>query len=687
MGKKNRKKVYEFAQKKTKKINRHMTLRQIQGKFFSTSKGGIIFELSDGQLSEDKIYVDACCTLGAMTGDIVEGRIFPRSRDAEVTKIKERAIKKIIGTFYENGPENYVLPDDKKIKFQVKAKLSEGGMIPVSGDKIELTITEYPESLDDDVIGIITAVFGDSCTREANYSAILHQCGIITSFSEKAENEAGMCEHDIPVCDEREDFRQKLVYTIDGEDAKDLDDAISVEKTPYGYILGVHIADVSHYVKENTALDKEAMARGTSVYFSDKVVPMLPVALSNGICSLNSGVDRYTLSVLINIDENGETVKVRPCKAVINSRVRGVYSEINALIDNTADVGLREKYKDIIGEPLENALKLYSILKAKNQEKGMLELETTEGKVILDSDGEPIDIVRRERGVGERLIEQFMLCANEAIASYLSEKDLPCVYRIHEKPDEEKAAEFLKFAHNLNINPGYVQKGKITPRVLSGILDKAEEKGLGLPVSYMLLRTMQKAKYSAVNTGHFGLSSACYCHFTSPIRRYPDLSVHRILSAYLQSKKKSEAEKYRSFAVKSSEKSSAAELRALDAERKIDALYKTIYMKNNIGKVYTAVISSVTSMGLFCMLENTCEGFIPIETLPGKFKVDRENLQLSNGTVSYGLGEKVMIKVESADVSTSRVRFLLLEEKRSRAQGERFGKNQSSVRERYRKSR
>ena len=678
---------YDFLVKKSKRIGKHMTAKEIEGKFFSTSKGGVIFEINEGSLSDEKLFVDAEFTLGAMTGDIVLAKVFPRSRDAEVTEIKERAVKKIIGTFYGNSENSYILPDDKKIKFAVKTEPLNDGIKPESGDKIELTVTRYPETFYDAVYGKITADFGDSCTREANYSAILHECGIITSFSEEAESEAGACEHDIPVSDGREDFRDKLIYTIDGEDAKDLDDAISVEKTPYGYILGVHIADVSHYVREGTALDREAMARGTSIYFSDKVVPMLPVALSNGICSLNSGVDRYTLSVLINIDQNGETVKVRPYKGIINSRVRGVYSEINSIIDNTATKEILEKYKDIVGEPLDNAVNLYKLLKAKNDQKGTLELETTEGKVILDENGEPTDIIRRKRGLGERLIEQFMLCANEAIASYMTEKGLPCVYRIHESPDEDKVNAFIRFANNLNLTPGYVPKGKVTPAYLSGVLEKAEKEGLGLPVSYMLLRTMQKAKYSAVNAGHFGLSSECYCHFTSPIRRYPDLSVHRMLSAYLASKDKSFVQKYKSFAVKSSEKSSAAELKALDAERKIDALYKTIYMKNNIGKVYPAVISSVTSMGLFCMLDNTCEGLIPIESLSGRYRFDAENMLIYSGLISYRLGEKVTIKVESADVATSRVNFSLLDEKRNQSGSERTGLRYNQTRQKYRKRR
>jgi ribonuclease R len=407
------------------------------------------------------------------------------------------------------------------------------------------------------------------------------------------------------------------------------------------------------------------MQRGTSVYFSDKVVPMLPVALSNGICSLNSGLDRYALSAIIDIDKFGEIKRVHPVKSIINSKVRGVYSEVNSLIDGTADETVKQKYSVIINDgTFDTALELYAKLKNKSARKGALELDTVEGKVILGENGDPVDIVRRERGVAELMIEQFMLCANEAIAGFMTAKGIPCVYRVHGKPDPDKIMSFVKFAHNLGLEPPYCKKDSITAAYFGTILDKAKEKELGVPVSYMLLRAMQKAKYSEVCEGHFGLASSCYCHFTSPIRRYPDLSVHRILSAFL---KGDNTEGYRAFAAKSAKKSSEAELSALEAERAIDDLYKALYMKAHIGESYDATVSSVTSFGLFCELDNTCEGLVPIASMKNLYSYDYDTMTLSCGNIRYRMGDRVKIKVNAVDVASRRVDFLLLDEAEAEA--------------------
>lgn len=636
------------------------------GKFFSTSSGGIFFPFDDsGELKEDKYYIEETDTHGAMNGDTVNVKLLPRRRDARVTEITERAIKSVIGTYIlddRNGEEYFVQPDNSKLKFTIYIIGNESGVQALDGDKVAVRLTYYPERFGEEAEGVISAVFGDSCTREANYSAILHESGIATKFSAEAEALAADCEHDVPVADGRVDFRGETVFTIDGADAKDLDDAISVKRKGDGYILGVHIADVSNYVRENSALDKEAMERGTSVYFSDKVVPMLPVTLSNGICSLNSGLDRYTLSAIIEIDKFGEIKGVKPCKGIINSKVRGVYTEVNAIIDGSADSSVTKKYAPILDGTLEVAFELYHKLKSKSERKGALDLDSAEAKIILDGEGEPIDIVRRGRGEAEKMIEQFMLCANEAIATYLTRKGLPCVYRIHEKPDYEKIASFIKFAHNLRLEPPYCKKENINAGYFGVILDKAKARGVGFPVSQVLLRSMQKAKYSEKNVGHFGLASSCYCHFTSPIRRYPDLAVHRILSAVITEEKDGSAKRYASFSVKAAKKSSEAELRALEAERNIDDLYKAIYMSKAVGKEFDAVISSVTSFGLFCMLENTCEGLVPLMQMKNRYWFDSETVTLSCGTHVYRLGDKVRIRVERVDVSTRRIDFSLVDE-------------------------
>ncbi len=652
--------------RKQEKIYKKTAKVTLTGRFLSTSSGGVFFPFdADGNVSEDKYFIETGDTLGAMNGDTVTVRLLPHRRDAKVIDISERAIKTVIGTYLledRYAEEYYVDPDDSKLRFTILIIGNECDEKATDGDKVAVRLTYYPERYGEEAEGVITAVFGDSCTREANYSAILHESGIITKFSSEAEAIAAECEHDILTPCGRVDLRDETIFTIDGADAKDLDDAISVKRNGDGYQLGVHIADVSNYVKEGTALDKEAMERGTSVYFSDKVVPMLPVALSNGICSLNSGLDRYTLSAIIDIDRFGEIKGVRPCKAIINSKVRGVYTEVNALINGEADDALKGKYAPILDGTLDLALELYAKLKNKSIRRGALDLESAEAKVILDENGEPVDIVKRDRGVAEMLIEQFMLCANEAIATYLTKKGLPCVYRIHEKPDSDKIMSFVKFAHNLKLQPPYCKKENITPGYFGVILDKAKQAGVGYSVSHVLLRSMQKAKYSEKNAGHFGLASSCYAHFTSPIRRYPDLAVHRILSATLVEDKNEVVKKYTSFASKAAKKSSDAELRALEAERAIDDLYKAIYMSKHIGKEYDAQISSVTSFGLFCMLDNTCEGLVPLMQMKNRYWYDSESMTLSCKSHTYRLGDKVRIKVERVDISTRKVDFSLVDE-------------------------
>ncbi len=641
---------------------------EMKGRFFATFSGGIFFEFkSDGKLYDEKYYIDAEDTLGAMNGDTVTVCTVGRRNDVVVTDIEERAVKKVIGTIYsdEHSGQMYLDPEDSKIKFNFIVKEAECEEKANDGDKAEIRISVYPTDITEEGEGVLTAVFGDSCTREANYSAILSSSEIITSFGKNASEEAASHEHDVLNPEGREDLRSDNVFTIDGAGAKDLDDAISIKKEGDNYILGVHIADVSNYVKEGTELDNEAMQRGTSVYFADKVVPMLPVTLSNGICSLNAGVDRYTLSALITLDKFAEIKGVTLKKSIINSKVRGVYSEINEIIDGTANEELKKKYSSILDGTLDTMLELYEQLKLKFQKRGALELETEEAEIILGPDGNPVDIIRRDRGIGEKLIEQFMLCANEAVAIFLTERNLPCVYRVHEKPEMDKVSEFINFAYNLGIKTDYINKDNISAEYLGKILKRAGEKeGLMLPVSYMLLRTMKKAFYSNINMGHFGLSSKCYCHFTSPIRRYPDLAVHRIISAVISGNETENVKKkYSAFADKAAKKSSECEIKALNAEREISALYKTIYMSGHIEEEYCGVISSVTSFGMFCILENTCEGLIPINSLKNKYFYNSESMTLTAaGGIKYKIGDKVKIKVKNAVISLRQVDFELLDE-------------------------
>ena len=418
-----------------------------------------------------------------------------------------------------------------------------------------------------------------------------------------------------------------------------------------------HIADVSHYVRERTHLDRAVMARGTSVYFTDKVVPMLPKSLSNGACSLNVGEDKYALSAIIRISKSGEIVNTEITPSVIKSSVRGVYSEVNAIFENRADEGVLEKYKKII-PTLEKMHSLYLILKEKSEKRGALELDSPEAEIVLDDLGVPVDITKRERGDAEKLIEQFMLMANEAVAAKLYDAKIPCVFRVHEPPPPEKLGEFLNFAHNMGFDTSYISREKCEPCDFKHLLDDSFEKGLSIPISYSMLRAMSKAKYSHERGDHFGLALSKYCHFTSPIRRLSDLATHRIIHKVLFEGKRPEL--YSSYAKRAAAAASEAELRALAAERRIDNLYKVIFMQDRIGEEFDAVVSSITSFGLFCMPDNTCEGLVPISELGAVFSFDEKNLALRSRDVIYRLGDKLRVRLEEADIIRGKLRYSIV---------------------------
>ena len=462
----------------------------------------------------------------------------------------------------------------------------------------------------------------------------------------------------IPLSREGRVYRSEIIFTIDGAGAKDLDDAISLRKTGSGWQLGVHIADVSAYVKEKSALDRAVMARGTSVYFTDKVVPMLPPALSNGACSLNAGEEKYTLSAIISLDKNGEIVKTKIEPSIIKSRVRGVYSEVNSIFDGTADADIKKKYREVI-PTLYKMRELYLILSEKSKKRGSMELESSEAEILLDENGNPTDIVKRERGDGEKLIEQFMLTANEGVARLLSDMKIPCVYRIHENPPPDKLSDFLTYVHNLGFDTSVISREKAEPSDFSKLLDLAREKELILPVSYTMLRAMSKAKYSDKRQRHFGLSLDYYCHFTSPIRRLSDLATHRIIHKVLIEGKR--AEGYAKYAYRAAAAATEAELRAVNAERRIENLYKVIYMSDRVGEEFLGIITSVTSFGFFAELDNTCEGLVPIEELYGFFTFDEKNLTIRSRDTVYRIGDAVRLRLEEADIIRGKLRFSVID--------------------------
>lgn len=452
----------------------------------------------------------------------------------------------------------------------------------------------------------------------------------------------------------REDLRKELVITVDGEDTRDIDDAISIEKHNGKFHLGVHIADVSHYVARGSRLDVEAFLRGTSVYFPDRVLPMLPPSLSNHICSLNEGEDRLTLSCLMTVDERGKVTAKRICPSAIRSRHRMTYTEMTKLAEK--DPETIKKYPDLV-EFTETAAELTRILKRAREARGGIALDVKETKILYENG--TVSIPDFQRTISHEMIEQFMVLANESVAALMTEKKVPFIYRIHEPPSGEKAQGLLSFLSEAGIKANFNTE-HVTPRDYASVLSRLEGSPLYPLVNRVMLRSMMKARYSPVNTGHFGLASECYCHFTSPIRRYPDLCIHRIIKEAFASP--TAAKKYESFVEEASIRSSECERNAADAEREVDALYTVVYMQDKIGKQYEATISGMNSYGLFAELTNAVEGFIPIDTLPNDDYEYLEDRHMLRGVKHcYMLGEKIKIEVAGTDWGMRRTNFVLLE--------------------------
>lgn len=650
---------YEIAVSKKGKVIRATDAGYVKGRF-SQAKNGYGFVCGEGE----DVFIPERYVGGTMNGDtVVALREFGRDgrEYGRILAICRRAVTRVIGTLVLRGngsrhPSAYVIPDNAKLNFTVliaPKHVSEGR----NGDKVEVQITRYPEDRDEHPRGKVTAVFGDTFSREANYESILRVNAVPTTFPESVVEAAERAASQPLSLSGRTDLRDRLIFTIDGADAKDLDDAVSCERTEEGYCLGVHIADVSHYVREGDPVDGEAFLRGTSLYFVDQVVPMLPKSLSNGACSLNGGEDRYALSAMMYLDRHGELISTDIRKTVIRSRVRGVYAEVNDLFDRGGASPHFEKYAGVYNT-LCLMRELYGVLHGRFVSRGAMELDTEEAKIHLDETGFPVRIEKRVRGEAELLIEQFMLSANEAVASYLTAMGAPCVYRIHEEPSGEKLQEFAVFAHNLGVNTTPLRSKKRTPSQLSAVLADAREKGVSGVVSDVLLRSLMKARYSDTAGIHFGLAADLYCHFTSPIRRYPDLSVHRILTAILEGE---DYGKYEAFAHRSALASSDNELRALTAEREIEALYKTMYMSRRIGETLAVTVSSVMSFGVFARTEELCEGMIPLSDFGGNASFDdKSKLLFARGRV-YRAGDRLTVRVMEADIVSRRVTFSLAE--------------------------
>ena len=613
----------------------------------------------------EEIFFPGKFLMGAMPGDrVLCQSIASRSGspEGEVVDILEFGTSQLTGKVEFIDGAYYFVPDTMS---KNHITIVKDGNVPFNnGDKALAEIAYRGMRHTEHKVRIVS-VFGSSELAKSCADSILALHGVETEFSSDVMKEAGkIFEAGIQEYDynNREDFRDMKIFTIDSAESKDLDDAVSVERTKDGYTLGVHIADVSHYVKGNSALDKEALNRGTSIYYANKVVPMLPKELSNGICSLNPNENRLTLSAIINLDKTGEIVSYGFCKSVIRSRVKGVYAEINKILDGTADESINEKYSELKDEIfLMN--ELADILIKRKNERHAPQIETTESKLIIDENDKCVDVVPRTRGKSECIIEEFMLVANEASAKLAKGMGVPFVYRIHENPPEEKIARLKEVLLQFGIE--YPPFDEAKPVHIQQILEKSKDTEMSEAINIMVLRSMSKAKYLEEPLGHFGLALEDYAHFTSPIRRYPDLAIHRIITDILAGYDKTWLNKrYGGFAHNASDRSSSAEIRAVTIERECEDCYKAEYMKDKIGDVFEGKISSVLEYGFYVSLPNTVEGFVHLRTLAeGEYDYTEPSVlaEKFSGT-EYRLGNSVRVICSAVNVNDGIIDFVLDEE-------------------------
>ncbi|WP_347709261.1 ribonuclease R [Bacillus sp. FJAT-47783] len=643
----------------------------LRGTVVGHSRGFAFVEPSEPGF--DDVFIPPGELNNAMHGDTVLVRLSSKSSGARqegtVVRIVERGIVEIVGTYTESKNFGFVIPDDKKIVNDIFIpKNAKNGA--VEGHKVIVRITTYPEgrlSAEGEVVNIL----GHKNDPGVDILSVIHSHGLPLSFPEDVLQQANetpdtIDEAEIP---NRRDLRNDVIVTIDGADAKDLDDAVTVTKLENGnYKLGVHIADVSYYVKEHSPIDREAFERGTSVYLVDRVIPMIPHRLSNGICSLNPKVDRLTLSCEMEVDSNGQVVHHEIFQSVIRTTERMTYSDVNKILVDQ-DEELRQQYEPLV-PMFETMAELANILRQKRMDRGAIDFDFKEAKVLVDEEGKPYDVALRERSVAERLIEEFMLLANETVAEHFHWMNVPFIYRIHEDPKEEKLQRFLEFIANF----GYVVRGKgndIHPRALQNILEEVQGKPEEMVISTVMLRSMQQAKYHPDSLGHFGLSTEFYTHFTSPIRRYPDLIVHRLIRTYLIEGKLDEATqaKWSAELHDIAEHTSKMERRAVDAERETDELKKAEFMLNKIGEEFDGIISSVTNFGIFVELPNTIEGLVHVSYMTDDYYRydDRHYAMIGERTGNvYRIGDEITVRVVKVDKDERSIDFEIVGMKGSR---------------------
>ena len=610
---------------------------------------------------DDDIYIPSDDMNGAIHDDVVLVEITSKMNldrlEGRVLKVIKRKTERFIGLIsFDKSGLGHIDLDDNKVKLDISIP-KEDSLNAVDGHKV---VVELGKKIGNNKYnGKVVDIIGHVNDPGVDILSIIYKYSINIDFPDDVKAEVSkmpMEVYDVELKDRR-DLRNEMIFTIDGDDTKDIDDAISIKKLPNGhYELGVHIADVSYYVREGSPLDNEALERGTSVYLVDRVIPMLPHELSNGICSLNPNVDRLAISCVMEFDSNGKQHNYEIFQSVIRSRIQMTYKKVNSILEKNEVPDGYQEYE----ESLRTMYELAKILRKAKEKRGYIDFEVDEAKILVDKDCVPTDVILRDRGSGEKLIEDFMIAANECVASHIYFMNLPFIYRVHEYPKEEKIRSFLGFVSGL----GYKITGNIKdfkPTTMQNILEQLKDKPEYKILCTLLLRSMQKAVYRPENLGHYGLASSCYTHFTSPIRRYPDTTVHRLLRTYLFDGKidMSTVRKWEEKLVYIAEHSSERERASVDCEREVEDMKMAEYMEKHIGEEFEGMISSITSFGMFVELDNLIEGLVPLRDMNDFFHFDEEHLCLTGekSHIKYSIGERIVVKVVRASKEDKTIDF------------------------------
>ena len=626
------------------------------------NKKGFGFVEVDG--IEDDIYISSENMNGAIHDDLVLVEVTSKMNidrlEGRILKILERRVKEYIGVInFDKKGMGHLTLDDSKVNLDIEIP-KDKSLNAVDGHKVVVILGKKINNTKYE--GEVTKIIGHVNDPGVDILSIIYKYSINTEFPEDVREEVKNMPMEVRDIDmrDRRDLRDQVIFTIDGDDTKDIDDAISIKKLVNGnYELGVHIADVSYYVKEGSPLDNEAMERGTSVYLVDRVIPMLPHELSNGICSLNPDVDRLAISCVMEFDKDGKQQKYEIFPSIIKSRIQMTYKNVNSILEDNKTT---EGYEEFVND-LKLMHELAKILRKEKTARGYIDFDVDEAKILVDEKCVPTEVVLRYRGVGEKLIEDFMIAANECVANHIYFMNLPFIYRVHEYPNEDKIRSFLSFVSSLGYNiTGNIKDVK--PTTMQKILEQLKDKPEYKILSTLLLRSMQKAVYKPENLGHYGLASNCYTHFTSPIRRYPDTTVHRLLHTYLFDNKldMGTIKKWEERLIYISEHSSERERASVDCEREVDDMKMAEYMESHIGEEYEGMISSVTSFGMFVELDNLIEGLVPIKDMDDFYHFDEEKMTLTGekSHVKYRIGERVKVKVIRASKEEKTIDFEVL---------------------------